>query len=110
MAGTFEIYKDKKGEYRYRLKSGNGEIILSGEGYEDKAGAENGIESVRTNSQDEGRYELAGKAEKEFRFNLKAPNGRVIGVSEAYSTEEARKTGMVSVKKNAPDASVRLLD
>ena len=33
MAGKFEIYKDKRGEHRFRLKAGNGEIILASEGY-----------------------------------------------------------------------------
>ena len=31
MAGTFEIYKDQRGEYRFRLKARNGEIVASGE-------------------------------------------------------------------------------
>ena len=45
----FEIYLDKKGEYRFRLKARNGEPILASEGYVAKAGCKNGIESVRTN-------------------------------------------------------------
>ena len=45
----FEIYLDKKGEYRFRLKARNGEIILASEGYTAKAGCKNGIESVRKN-------------------------------------------------------------
>jgi uncharacterized protein YegP (UPF0339 family) len=50
MAGKFEIYKDSRGEYRFRLKAGNGEIIATGESYKTKAGAENGIKSVQTNA------------------------------------------------------------
>lgn len=46
----FEIYTDKAGEYRFRLKARNGEIILSSEGYKAKASCENGIESVRKNA------------------------------------------------------------
>ena len=52
MAGKFELYQDGKGEYRFRLKAGNGEIIAVGEGYKSKAGALNGIESVRSNAAD----------------------------------------------------------
>ena len=48
----FEIYNDKKGEFRFRLKAGNGEIILASEGYASKAGCKNGIESVRKNAKD----------------------------------------------------------
>jgi uncharacterized protein YegP (UPF0339 family) len=50
MAGKFELYKDARGEFRFRLKAANGEVIASGEGYTSKAGAENGIKSVQTNA------------------------------------------------------------
>ena len=46
----FEIYNDKAGEFRFRLKARNGEIILASEGYKTKAACENGIESVRKNA------------------------------------------------------------
>lgn len=52
MAGKFELYTDKAGKYRFRLKAGNGEIIAVSEAYESKAGATNGIESVKRNAQD----------------------------------------------------------
>ncbi len=46
----FEVYKDKAGEFRYRMKARNGEIILSGEGYKAKASCPNGIDSIRRNA------------------------------------------------------------
>ncbi len=46
------MYVDKSGEYRFRLKARNGEIILASEGYSQKAGCKNGIESVRKNAAD----------------------------------------------------------
>lgn len=46
----FEMYTDKAGEYRFRLKARNGEIIATSEGYVAKASCENGIESVRKNA------------------------------------------------------------
>ena len=46
----FEMYVDKAGEYRFRLKARNGEIIAVSEGYTAKASCENGIESVRKNA------------------------------------------------------------
>ena len=52
MAGKFELYKDRSGEFRFRLKAANGEIIASSEGYSSKAGAQNGIESVKKNAPD----------------------------------------------------------
>ena len=48
----FEVYKDKAGEFRFRLKAPNGQIIASSEGYVKKDSCKNGIESVRKNSAD----------------------------------------------------------
>ena len=45
----FEIFVDKKGEYRFRLKAANGEFILASQGYNAKASCKKGIESVRKN-------------------------------------------------------------
>lgn len=52
MAGTFELYTDKSGHYRFRLKAGNGQVIAVSEGYNSKAAAQNGIESVQKNAPD----------------------------------------------------------
>jgi uncharacterized protein YegP (UPF0339 family) len=52
MAGKFELFVDKAGKYRFRLKAGNGEIIAVGEAYESKASAKKGIESVMKNAAD----------------------------------------------------------
>ena len=46
----FELYVDRAGEYRYRLRARNGQIILVGEGYKQRAGCLNGIDSVRRNA------------------------------------------------------------
>ena len=48
----FEVYKDKKGEFRFRLKAKNGQIIATGEGYSKLGGCLKGIESVRKNAKD----------------------------------------------------------
>ncbi len=48
----FEIYTDKKGEIRFRLKARNGEIIASSEGYKSMDSCVNGIESVKKNAPD----------------------------------------------------------
>lgn len=52
MAGKFELYKDKAGKFRFRLKASNGQIIASGEAYESKASAMNGIASVQRTAPD----------------------------------------------------------
>ena len=46
----FELYADKSGEFRFRLKAKNGQIIATSESYKTKASCENGIESVKKNA------------------------------------------------------------
>lgn len=48
----FEMYKDKKGEFRFRLKATNGQIIATSEGYTTAANCQKGIESVKKNAAD----------------------------------------------------------
>lgn len=48
----FEVYKDGRGEFRFRLKANNGQVIATGEGYKTKAGALNGIASIKKNAPD----------------------------------------------------------
>lgn len=47
VAGKFEIYQDKAGKHRFRLKAGNGEVVAVGEAYESKSGARAGCEAVQ---------------------------------------------------------------
>ncbi|MEM7361020.1 MAG: YegP family protein [Pseudomonadota bacterium] len=106
MAGKFEIYKDKAGEFRFRLKAGNGENILASEGYKAKSGATSGIASVRKNSTQDNRFERKESKNGKNFFNLKAGNHQVIGSSEMYESKAAMENGIKSVGKNAPDARV----
>lgn len=105
--GSFVISKRKNGEFQFVLKAGNGQVILSSEGYTTKSACENGIESVRKNAQVDARFErLESKSGKPY-FNLKATNGQIIGNSEMYESVAARDNGIASVAKNAPDATVK---
>ncbi|WP_406660965.1 YegP family protein [Methanolobus sp. ZRKC3] len=61
----FEVFTDKSGKFRFRLKAKNGEIIATSQGYTSKAGCMKGIDSVREN----------------------APVADVIEVQEAQDTE-----------------------
>lgn len=106
MSGKFEITKSKNDKFLFNLKAGNGEIILTSQLYEAKAGAQQGIESVRVNAPLDERYERNTATNGEPYFNLKAANGQVIGRSETYSSKAALEGGIASVKRNAPDAAI----
>jgi uncharacterized protein YegP (UPF0339 family) len=103
--GKFVITKRANGEFQFNLKAGNGQTILSSEGYSSKANALNGIESVKTNSQDDSRFDKKESSSGKPYFNLKASNGQIIGSSEMYESTSARDNGIASVKSNAPDAT-----
>ena len=106
MAGKFELYKDKAGEFRFRLKASNGNSILVSEGYSSKSGAENGIASVQKNAADAARFEVRESKSGKPYFVLKSANHQVIGQSEMYESAAACQAGIESVGKNAPGATV----
>ena len=106
MAGKFVISKRSNGEFQFNLKAGNGQVILASQGYADKGGCRNGIESVKKNAPDDARYERKTSSNGKWFFNLLAGNGQVVGSSEMYESESGREGGIASVKANAPDADV----
>ena len=57
MAGWFEVDEAKDGQFKFVLKAGNAEIILTSELYKTKASAMNGIASVQKNSSDDARFD-----------------------------------------------------
>lgn len=104
MPGKFEVYKDKAGEFRFRLKAANGQNILGSEGYAAKASCLKGIESVKKNSQVAERFETKKSASGKFTFSLKSTNGQVVGTSQTYDSESGCSNGMKSVAECAPGA------
>jgi len=52
------------------------------------------------------KFEIYKDASGQFRFRLKAPNGEIIAVGEAYTTKDACKNGIASVKENASKAEI----
>jgi len=106
MAGKFELYKDRKGDFRFRLKTGNGQIILASEGYKRRMSAMNGIASVQKNAPFSDRFERKETKAGKYHFNLKATNGLVIGISESYNSAASMEKGVASVGKNAPGAAI----
>lgn len=106
MAGTFVIEVGKTGKYRFNLRSGNHQVILSSETYETKAAAENGIESVRKNATDQSQIMRKTAKDGSPYFVIKAKNGETIGKSEMYSSASGMENGIKSVAANAPTAKV----
>lgn len=118
--GKFVIKKTNTG-YNFHLKAGNGETIATGEVYKELETCHNGVQSVIKNApvanledqtvegfeeQKHPKFELYKDKSEQFRFRLKAKNGEVIAVSEAYTTKANCKNGIASVVKNVEDAKI----
>lgn len=104
--GKFIVSTRTNGEFQFNLQATNGQVILSSQGYAAKPTCLSGIESVKTNSQDDSKFEKLTAANGKFYFNLKATNGQVVGSSQMYEAEAGRDNGIESVKTNAKDAEV----
>ncbi len=102
----FQIYLGKDNQFYFRLYAKNGEIILGSEGYVSRLGCQNGINSVKENAPEDERYLRKTSSDGQFYFVLTAPNDKVIGISEMYTTERRRNDGIESVKETAPDVPI----
>ncbi len=112
---TFELYEDSAGEYRWRLRHENGNVIADGgEGYSNKSNAHEAIERVQGYAPDadvldvgQAAFELYEDAADEFRWRLRHRNGNVVADSgQGYSSRSATEDAVNGVKRNAPGARV----
>src|SRR5687767_12978438 len=106
MPGKFEIKTAKSGKVHFNLKASNGQTILTSEKYESRQAAVKGVESVRKNAGNEGRFERKTGKDGSAYFVLKAANGEPLGRSEMYKTKRSMENGIASVGKNAASAVV----
>jgi uncharacterized protein len=102
----FIISKRINDEFQFNLMADNGQVILTSQGYTTKASCENGIESVRTSSVADENFDRNKSINNKDYFNLKAANHHIIGTSEMYESTSGMETGIASVMKNAPVATV----
>jgi len=105
----FEVYKDKGGTFRWRLKAANGAVLATpGQGYKAMADAKRGVEIVqKAGSDDKAKFEVYEDAKKEHRWRLKAANGQVVASSsEGYKAKADADKAVESVKAGAAKAEV----
>jgi uncharacterized protein YegP (UPF0339 family) len=105
----FEVYKDKGGTFRWRLKAENGAILATaGQGYKAMADAKRGVEIVqKAGSDDKMKFEFFEDAKMEHRWRLKAANGQVVAsASEGYKAKADAEKAVDEIKKSAPKAEV----
>ncbi len=107
MAKRFEIKKSTNSQYFFALYADNNEKILASEMYSSKAGAQNGVQSVKTNATVDARYDRRTAKNGQFYFVLKAANGEIVGTSEQYKDSDGVEHGISAVKAAAPSAPVQ---
>jgi len=107
MTGYFELLESDTGKFRFNLKAGNHETILTSESYESKDAAKKGIESVKMNATLADSYDRRSAKDGAPYFVLLAGNRQVIGRSEMYSGAEAMEKGIESVRLNASSAEIK---
>lgn len=91
----FEIYKDKKGESRFRFRAGNGEIMFSSEGYKSKASAVKAIESIRKNAPEAAVEDMTAAAKPEAAAKpAKAPAKTAKAAAKPAAKKAAPKKAM----------------
>jgi uncharacterized protein YegP (UPF0339 family) len=118
LGAKYQVYKDKAGKYRFRLRAANNKIVAVSEAYESKAGCMKGVRSVQSNCESHvedqtknmdkltnPKYEVFTDSADEFRFNLKASNGEIIAASEGYETKEGVMNGIGAVQRSC-DAEI----
>jgi uncharacterized protein YegP (UPF0339 family) len=103
----FEVFtSEKNGKHYFNLKAGNGQTILTSQGYSTKSGCENGIKSVKSNAGNDDLFDRKEAKNGKFHFSLLAKNKQIIGSSQMYASKSGMENGIKSVAKNAPDAEV----
>ena len=97
MASRYLLTGPSGGQYHFVLKAGNGETILTSERYTTKAAANNGIQSVKTNSSIDARYVRKNATDGKPMFNLKAAiwPGQQVSASH-HLTSQGRRIGAFS--------------
>jgi uncharacterized protein YegP (UPF0339 family) len=107
----FRLFRGNRGQYYFNLTAKNGQVVLTSEGYGAKAGATNGIKSVKANSNKANSkratlFERKTAKNGKYYFVLTSPNGQTIGKSQMYASTSGRANGIRSVSANAGRARI----
>lgn len=87
--GKMDLYQSSDSQWRFRVVSGNGRILLSSEAYVTRAGAENGLASVLENGVDPAMYQVNQTAAGKYNLRLRAGNHEVIASTQGYATKSS---------------------
>lgn len=95
----FESFVGDDGQYYFHLMAGNGQNVLTSEGYTSKQAAEGGAAEVLAVGNDKRNFELRAAQNGESYFVLKAQNGAILGTSELYASTSNAERGAATVRR-----------
>jgi uncharacterized protein YegP (UPF0339 family) len=102
----FEIFEGADRRFYFNLHAGNGEIVLSSQGYDLEASALNGTFSVADNGVLKARYLVKQASDGRWYFNLTSSNGQVIASSQLYSTKYNAERGRDAIIAMLPNVEL----
>jgi len=106
MPHIFELSRNDKGAFYFKLTSPDGRTLLRSEGYTAKASAKNGVEAVRTNAAVEGRLLVLESSDGRPYVNLKAANGQVVATSPMFPDDDACEAAIKAIRAVAAGAEL----
>lgn len=93
----FETFKGVDSKTYFRLRAGNGQIVLQSQGYSSKSAAEGGITSVKKNGVNATSFEVVQGPSGQSTFRVVATNGKIIGRGEMYASKSGALAGANNV-------------
>ena len=102
---TFELFRDTNDDLCFQLKTTSGKVLLTSEGFESKADAEEAIERAISLAPEARNYER-NRTEASHGFTLQSYDGDVVATGELFATTAERDKAIEAVKNNAEEAEV----
>ncbi|HQV51962.1 MAG: YegP family protein [Flavobacteriales bacterium] len=102
---TFELFRDTNNDLCFQLKTASGKVLLTSEGFESKAEAEEAIERAVSLAPEARSYERS-RSEEGHGFTLQSYDGEIVATGELFATTGERDKAIEAVKDNAEEAEV----
>ena len=102
----FQIIRGENKQYYFRLRTGDGNIILQSGGYKFRAGAEKGIDIVKVSVYNDDRFKRRLSLDGKYYFEIVTIDGDILGTGKLYESLQGCDNGIFAVKDLAPKAVI----
>jgi len=108
--GKFELYRDREGSYRFRLKAANGAVMAESVAYENQVSASSGIRNVLKSASYLHQFTMHVGDDLKYYFQLVADSGEPLLHSQGYSTHASAASGIEAIKRAVHNAKIENMD